>query len=228
MDLQRDVVTNMVAKSDFDRLVEWELEKSKKDETLFSLVALDLDGYGKICEQLGVEASEDLLRRLAEILRTHTREGDVLAKGRSDKFFLLLCKTGPDQGLLFVEDLRRLLSNSTIKLDSAGAQLSVHVSFSAGVSSFPKDGTTREEIQRKADIALYRAKTSGRNRVCLAAAEKSVLKSNYYLKSQLERLSVLAKALERTEASLLREAIDDLFDRFESVLKGHPVDGGSA
>ena len=65
-----------------------------------------------------------------------------------------------------------------------------------------------------ADSALFRAKDLGKNRICLSEAESMVLKSNYFTKTQLDRLSRLSKANDRTEAFLLREALDDLFKKY--------------
>lgn len=68
------------------------------------------------------------------------------------------------------------------------------------------------------DEALYRAKSEGRGRVAIYVESKMTLKSNYYSKASLERLAKLSDALNRTEASLLREALDDLFVKHGGAL----------
>jgi len=64
------------------------------------------------------------------------------------------------------------------------------------------------------DSALFRAKREGKNRVLMAESENMVLKSSYYTKTQLERLSDLSQKTDKTEAFLLREALDDLFEKY--------------
>ena len=81
-----------------------------------------------------------------------------------------------------------------------------------------KDFIEYAELYRAADEALLRAKREGRSRACIYVESKMVLKSNYYPKSQLERLAKLSAALGRTEASLLREALDDLIEKYRGEL----------
>ncbi len=86
---------------------------------------------------------------------------------------------------------------------------------SGGIACYPKDGKEVTELLRKADNALFRAKTGGRNRILISMDEKMTLKSNYYTKSQLKKLQELAGETEKTEAFLLREALDDLLKKYK-------------
>ncbi|MBL0388745.1 diguanylate cyclase [Tumebacillus sp. ITR2] len=87
--------------------------------------------------------------------------------------------------------------------------------FSAGLAEYPKHGDDVKELLRALEESLYRAKQEGRNRIVFAADTKMKLKSNYYTLTQLDRLSRLAKELNRSEASLLRESLDDFLRQFE-------------
>jgi len=71
-------------------------------------------------------------------------------------------------------------------------------------------------VFRKASEALYRAKTGGRNRVCLAREERMVTKTSYYTQGQLAGLSRLAKREGLNEAVMLREALDDLLRKYNA------------
>ena len=84
------------------------------------------------------------------------------------------------------------------------------------MASFPDDGDDPAILIRKCSEALYRAKVRGRNQVALAREEKMVTKTTHYTQGQLEGLSRLAKREELNEATLLREALDDLLRKYNS------------
>ena len=94
----------------------------------------------------------------------------------------------------------------------------VALSASIRIAANPPHGTTAEELWRAAGEALMRAKRTGRDRVALHVEEKMILKSNYYSKAHLERLAKLSRVTDRTEASLLREALDDLLYKHRNAL----------
>ncbi|MBN1373555.1 MAG: ribbon-helix-helix domain-containing protein, partial [Anaerolineaceae bacterium] len=71
------------------------------------------------------------------------------------------------------------------------------------------------DLFRKVDEALYRAKRSGRNRVCLPVSAQMVMKTSYFTQVQLEKLSDLARKTGKSEAYYLREALDELLKRYE-------------
>ena len=217
--MQRDPETQTVSRPDFERLLDWEVERGRTERRAFTLAVVDLDGFGRHGEALGEERAGELLKKVAQTLRAHSREGDVIGRGEGDQFLVLLPDTPQEQGLFILEDVRRLLASSTFRLGEKSAKCT----FSAGLASFPKDATSSDELVWKAEAALWRAKWSGRNRVMLAVSEKMVLKSNYYPRTQLDQLAVLANALRRTEASLLREALADLVRRHESEIKEKPL-----
>ena len=76
------------------------------------------------------------------------------------------------------------------------------------------DGRTENELFRKVDHALYRAKTSGRKQIRLAYEERMVPKTTHYTQTQMERLSKLAAERGVNEADLLREAMDDFLTKY--------------
>lgn len=84
-----------------------------------------------------------------------------------------------------------------------------------GLASFPANGQDDVELIRAADQALYTAKATGRNKVALPLMDsRMVTKTSHCTATQLERLAQLAKHVGRNEATLLREALDDLLKRY--------------
>lgn len=92
------------------------------------------------------------------------------------------------------------------------------LTLSVGIASRPPHARTMSEPFRAADEALFRAKREGRSRSAIYVESKMTLKSNYYSKASLERLAKLSNALNRTEASLLREALDDLVAKYSEAV----------
>jgi predicted signal transduction protein with EAL and GGDEF domain len=89
---------------------------------------------------------------------------------------------------------------------------------SIGIAARPPHAASIEDATRAAVEALMRAKREGRGRVAIYVEEKMTLKSNYYSRASLDRLAKLASATQRTEASLLREALDDLLQKHRDRL----------
>ena len=117
-----------------------------------------------------------------------------------------------EQVFLKLEKIRQEVGQLELMAEAGERIKSIHIS--AGVASFPLDGRTENELFRKADHALYRAKASGRNQIRLAFEERMVPKTTHYTQIQLERLSTLAEDRGVSEADLLREAMDDFLTKY--------------
>lgn len=129
-----------------------------------------------------------------------------------DEFVVVLPGTSAENAVVLLEEVRGHFSSMSVE------GIPVALSASACIAASPPHGTTAEELWRAAGEALMRAKRDGRDRVALHIEEKMVLKSNYYSKANLERLAKLSSATDRTEASLLREALDDLLYKHRDAL----------
>jgi predicted signal transduction protein with EAL and GGDEF domain len=119
-----------------------------------------------------------------------------------------------DSAFILSEEVRKVIEDSEITLSIGETTRRVHFKISGGVASYPADSSEPAELVRKADEALYRAKQTGRNRICLPASGQMVTKTSHYTQTQLERLSAAARRLDRSEAFLLREALDDLLRKY--------------
>jgi predicted signal transduction protein with EAL and GGDEF domain len=111
-----------------------------------------------------------------------------------------------------VDEIRNLFSSQALEL--VGSQMAA----SLGVPANPPHGTTAVDLLKAAGQALMRAKREGGNRVAIFVEEKMVLKSNYHSRASLERLSKLSAARNRTEASMLRESLDDLVEKYRNQI----------
>ena len=133
--------------------------------------------------------------------------------GSTTMLVLSLLNSGDKYGYQMIKELE-LLSDNTFTLNDKSRSENVYITISCGIASYPRDSKNVVELFRVADSAMFRAKKLGKNKVCLSEAESMVLKSSYFTKTQVDRLSELSKELEKTEAFLLREALDDLFKKY--------------
>jgi diguanylate cyclase len=177
-----------------------------------ALALTDLDDFAAINQTHGRDTGDAVLMAWDRVLRTNLPgEGSVVRLG-GDEFAVVLPGTSAEIAVVLLEELRGHLAGMAIE------GVPEIVTASAGVAACPPHGTTAEELYRAAGEALMRAKRDGRDRVAMYVEEKMVLKSNYYSKANLERLAKLSSASDRTEASLLREALDDLLDKHKNTL----------
>ena len=178
----------------------------------FSIVVADIDDFKNFNNAYGKSLGDEVIKKLISIFNNNLSSTDIIWRD-GDEFNILLIKKGAERSFMELEEIRRYLSDNTFSLDFNNED-NLYFTLSFGVASYPRDAKTVVELFRVAASALYRAKHSGKNRICLSEAESMVLKSNYFTKTQLDRLSRLSKSTDRTEALLLREALDDLFKKY--------------
>jgi diguanylate cyclase (GGDEF)-like protein len=120
---------------------------------------MDLDGFKGVNDQHGHQAGDFVLRRLAAILCETLRTGDTVCRYAGDEFVALLPETT-------VEEAEAVLSRLKDRVRSTGHELPdgtvVTVGISVGAAAFPDDGSSLEELIHRADKAMYRDKTAGR------------------------------------------------------------------
>ncbi len=136
---------------------EW-LERSVRDGSTFSLIMLDLDDFRNVNNDLGHQAGDKLLRRIAGELVRAGRDTDLVFRYGGDEFAFLLPNTDDVGALQVAERARRAVSETDTS-----------VSASVGVATFPTDGATATDVLLAADRACFVAKRGGRDRVVTAA-----------------------------------------------------------
>lgn len=137
-----------------------ELLRSQRQNHVFSVVMLDVDHFKKYNDAHGHPAGDEVLKRLANILRTCTRAGDCTARYGGEEFAVLLSGKGAEPALELAERIRQRVAQEEFP---AGK-----ITISAGIAEFPHHGHTAEALISSADEALYEAKREGRNRVACA------------------------------------------------------------
>jgi diguanylate cyclase (GGDEF)-like protein len=136
---------------------EW-LDRSVREGASFSLIMLDLDDFRNINNDLGHQAGDAVLRRIADGLVRAGRDSDLVFRYGGDEFTFLLPNTEEAGALQGAERARQ----AVVTADSA-------ITASVGVATFPQDGATATAVLLAADRACYVAKGGGRDRIATAA-----------------------------------------------------------
>ena len=183
------------------------------EDVPLALAHTDIDEFAPINDTLGHAAGDAVLRSFERTLTGSVPAGAIVGRISGDGYALALPGTSAESALILLEEIRAHFGSR-----EPAPEVPRLVQVSAGVAARPQHARTYPELIRAADDALFRAKREGRNRVAIYVEDKMTLKSNYYPKASLEQLSKLSAKTGRTEASLLREALDDLVGKYAGEL----------
>ena len=208
-----DPLTGLLTRRDFDDRIRDEVASSAADGRDLSLVFVDIDNFKTVNDTHGRDIGDSVISALGDLVRSSAPDESLSARFGGEEFALILPDTEREQAFLAAERIR-VAMDSESAFCAGERELRLRITVSAGVAAYPTDGTSVAELLRKADQALYRAKSTGRNKVCIAQEERMTTKTTHYTVTQLHRLSHLAKDLGLGEADLLREALDDLLMKY--------------
>jgi len=184
-----------------------------------ALLMLDIDDFAGVNDRAGSGAGDAVLKGVGDLLRSTLPEHALLARYSGDEFAAAMPDTRLDDAFTLAEELRRRVAAFAVP-----DQPELRITCSIGLAAYPASGASDVEVVRAADQALYVAKTTGRNKVALPLTDsRMVTKTSHYTQVQLDRLAQLARSLGRNEASLLREALDDLLKKYNDRLGGPPT-----
>jgi two-component system, cell cycle response regulator len=147
-----------------DRLAA-EVDRAKRYESGLTMLLLDVDYFKQINDTAGHLAGDSVLRQLGALLEDAMRKVDVVARYGGEEFVAILPETSVEGGVAFAERLRERIAAQPFDV---GAALPVHLTVSIGIATFPSARVeSTEDLFARADEALYRAKSAGRNQVCI-------------------------------------------------------------
>ena len=158
----RDGLTGLLTHRAFQDRLETALLEASRYHKPAALIMADIDHFKSVNDSHGHPAGDAVLQGFAHVLDRNLRDVDVVSRYGGEEFVILLYETGYAEALETAERIRRDLDEQPFDI-GGGATLSVTASF--GVSSFPDDATSGQQLLRQADQRLYAAKHGGRNRV---------------------------------------------------------------
>jgi diguanylate cyclase (GGDEF)-like protein/putative nucleotidyltransferase with HDIG domain len=186
-----------------------ELVRAGRMDRPMSIIMADLDLLRDINNSYGHLAGDAVLKGIAEVFRKQLRHYDVPARFGGEEFAILLPETPPEQALEIAERIRRAVADGRFEVETSSEP--IRATISLGVAGFPKDGTDPNELIHQADLAVYRAKLQGRNRVQGASPEPLLLSPTERptrlaaVPEDGEYASVVSRAMPEQRASERRE-----------------------
>lgn len=156
IDLQTDALTNILNRRTFNLAISDHI----KSYTPFSLIFVDIDFFKKVNDTYGHLVGDDVLKFLAKMMRELSREGDLCFRYGGEEFAIIIPNNDRDTAYTVAERLRKALETTPSPTGEA-------VKISLGIAVYPDDGMKVKEIIAAADAALYRSKSTGRNKTTI-------------------------------------------------------------
>ena len=181
-------------------------------ERALAVALVDLDEFGALNDRCGHDAGDRVLAAWERTLQGSLPSDATVARIGGDEYAVALPGLSAESALIMLEEVRSHYASHPVE----GVEVPLNASI--GIAARPPHAQEIPELVRAASEALMRAKREGAGRVAIYVEEKMTLKSNYYSRATLDRLNKLSNATGRTEASLLREALEDLLQKHRDRL----------
>ena len=188
-----DELTGIPNRAHFQRAFEHAIAVNARHGLKSALMVVDLDRFKNINDIIGHEAGDQLLKQVAARLRTCLRDSDVLARLGGDEFVILMQDAASIEAVSAVAN--KLLEATSRPLVINEQEFMITASI--GISTSPHDGTDLQTLLRNSDVAMYRAKESGKNGFQYFSPEMDA-----HGRERLSIESALGRALERREFML--------------------------
>ncbi|SOD19235.1 putative bifunctional diguanylate cyclase/phosphodiesterase [Nitrosomonas ureae] len=153
-----DTLTGLPGKVLLDDRIGMNIQTAQREKSFLSLVVISLDGYRKINDLLGHSIGDELIRGVAERLQNCVRRSDTVARVSDDEFSMIMIGVGQNNIEMIVRKILTALQQS-FRI----SEHTLHISASLGISLYPEHGSSASHLYRHAEVAMYRAKTLGKN-----------------------------------------------------------------
>ena len=224
---RRDHLTGLSNRRCFEEELQLQLAQARRYGTSGALLFLDLDHFKDVNDTFGHSAGDELLVGVAQLLRERLPETSLIARLSGDEFTIILPRAAIDEARRLAEQVLTWLRNSPFLV--AGQRLTV--SASIGITPVAPNGiSTAEDLLSRADVAMYQAKESGRNCVCLYSAD---MDWRARIESGLEWRKRISEAIEGNLLMLCAQPILDIrqnrISQYEMLVRipdehGRPID----
>ncbi len=163
----RDGLTGLYNRKFLEETIETINKQSSRQKIRYAVLMLDIDNFKMINDTYGHDIGDTFIKLLVETINHETRSSDIAARYGGEEFVVLLHEAKPEGALNVAQKIRKLFSEIPISVGDEKITATVSI----GVSFYPEETESLREAIKYADIALYKAKKSGRNRVVLFKEE---------------------------------------------------------
>ena len=208
---QTDALTGVGSRRLLEDKLEAECARSKRYKRPFSVAILDLDNFKSINDVFGHASGDAALKKLSECMQNQKRIPDVLTRYGGDEFVVLMPETEANDALIFLERIRA-------KVQQIEVEENVSMTVSCGVAqSMPDFSDSSSDVLRRADLALYEAKSAGRNCVMLWNEKMSkVLKAGDIEFEKIKKLKRRVAGLSEQAEKMFMQSIWSLVKALEA------------
>ena len=166
---QHDSLTGLLNRRAIENSLDKEAQRLQRFGEIYSVMLVDIDHFKRINDNLGHAAGDEVLRAVAALLKDHAREVDRVARYGGEEFCVLLPHTDHEGALQAAERLRSAVHRTDIPWQDE----QICVTISTGLATAQDPDEPLHALLKRADDALYRAKTEGRNRVVAAPTRQA-------------------------------------------------------
>ena len=161
-----DPITGLWNHRFFQEKLAEEIKKTAQLKTHLSLAMIDIDDFKKLNDTYGHQHGDLLLKSLAQILTSSSRDIDFVCRYGGEEFAVILGGANLDQGWDIAERLRKRIEE--FRFPAPDGQDPIPMTISVGLASYPDDAAQKEDLIAMADKAMYISKFSGKNKTCFA------------------------------------------------------------
>lgn len=161
-----DELTKLYNRRHFNKLLHDEINRAKRDKKILSFMMLDVDFFKLYNDNYGHQKGDNVLSEIGKVLKSYCkRAGDFAFRLGGEEFGILFSELTKEESQVYANAIRKAVEN--LKIPHIKSSVSSVVTISVGLLTiFPDDKITDDQIYKKADDLLYKAKESGRNKVC--------------------------------------------------------------
>lgn len=165
----RDGLTDLFNYRRFHELLGDEIKRCKRYGRKFSVLMIDIDNFKSFNDKYGHFEGDQILKRISRFFLQNVRDIDSVCRYGGEEFTIILPETTKDGAFILAERLRSSISDSIHRTDHSAYENKPTIS--VGLSCYPGDSDNKNELIKKADLALYEAKRLGKNKVCIFTPE---------------------------------------------------------
>lgn len=156
-----DELTNIFNRRHFFSLAEKAFSFSRRKKRLFSVLLIDIDHFKRINDSYGHFIGDEALKIIVDLTKKSIRQEDLFARWGGEEFLILLSETSTDNAMIIAQRIRTEINNFSCDIEGIKIKFTVSI----GVATYDFNDQNLDDIIKRADLALYEAKKTGRNKV---------------------------------------------------------------